>query len=131
VIWPPRCKWPQLRLPDHLVPQVVLLSDGNETQGQIARAALGAAVPIDVVPLPSFSEPDACLIQLRARAPSIPVAGTVHLEAVAYSNHAGPARLQVTIDDQASTEQPVDLIEGENRFPLSIPTSSPGRRWSG
>jgi hypothetical protein len=64
-----------------LVPQIVLLSDGNETQGQIARAALGAAVPIDVVPLPSFSEPDACLIEL-VPGPVDSVAGRVRLEAV-------------------------------------------------
>ena len=108
-------------IPDHLVPQIVLLTDGVETQGQVAREAIGAGSPIDVVPLPPFSEPDACLIELIP-ASSDPITGRVRLEAVAGSNHAGSARCDVSIDGQVVAEQTVELTPGENRFSLSIPT---------
>jgi Ca-activated chloride channel homolog len=111
--------------PDRLVPQIVLLSDGNETQGQVARAALGAGMPIDVVPLPSFSEPDACVIELTPSSVD-PVSGQVPVEAFIYSNHAGPARLHVTLDDRIVADRPVDLHPGENRFSLAVPARSAG-----
>ena len=41
-------------IPADFVPQVVLLTDGNETRGDLARAALGVGVPVAVVPLPGF-----------------------------------------------------------------------------
>jgi len=109
-------------IPDRFVPQIVLLSDGIETQGQVAKAALGAGVPIDVVPLPAFGQPDACLLELVTR-PLDPVTGSPHLEIVAYSNHSGAAQLQVTVEGQTVAEESVALVAGENRFPLSVPAN--------
>jgi len=110
-------------IPSRYIPQVVLLSDGNETRGEVAKAALGAGMPIDVVPLPSFSEPDACLLELIAQPPN-PLTRSVRLEAVAYANHEGPARLQWAADGQTITEQQVPLTVGENRFFLTAPLGS-------
>jgi hypothetical protein len=109
--------------PDRLVPQIVLLSDGNETQGQVARAALGAGMPIDVVPLPSFSEPDACLIGLTP-GPVDPVSWPDAFGSVVYSNHAGPARLQVTVDDQWWPTGPSICTRAKTASPSSIPARS-------
>jgi Ca-activated chloride channel homolog len=108
-------------IPDDRISQIILLTDGLETQGQVARAALGAESPIDVVPLPPFSEPDACLIELHP-ASNDPITGQVRLEAIARSNHAGSARCEISIDGLAVAEQTVELTPGDNRFFLSIPT---------
>ena len=108
-------------IPDDRIPQIVLLTDGLETTGQVAREAIGADMPIDVVPLPPFSEPDACLVELIP-GPSDPLTGQVRLEAVVWSNHAGSAQCEVSIDGQAVAEQTVELTPGENRFFLTVPT---------
>lgn len=113
-------------IPDDQIAQIVLLTDGLETQGQVAREAIGAAAPIDVVPLPPFSEPDACLVELLPGS-SDPLTGRVRLEAVAWSNHAGTARCEISLDGQVVAEQAVELTPGENRFSLTIPTAQERR----
>ena len=58
-------------IPADFVPQVVLLTDGNETRGDLARAALGVGVPVAVVPLPAFG-PEVCVTDLTAPAEVAP-----------------------------------------------------------
>ena len=53
-------------IPGDYVPQVVLLTDGNENRGELARAAYGVNLPVHVLPLPAFPQPEACIAELRA-----------------------------------------------------------------
>ena len=45
-------------LPPDYVPQIVLLTDGNETQGDLRAAAARVGVPVSVVPLDSLASPE-------------------------------------------------------------------------
>lgn len=56
------------QLPAEYVPQIVLLTDGNQTRGDVLAAARGAGVPISVVPLES-----------RATRGNVRVSATVHV----------------------------------------------------
>ena len=102
-------------LPSDHVPQVVLLTDGNETQGQLARAAIGAGLPIWVKPLPSFPQPAACVAEVLAPAQAS-LSGDVPIEVVVTANYEGPAKLELLGSATPLEPQAVKLVAGENRF---------------
>ena len=102
-------------LPSDYVPQVVLLTDGNETQGQLARVASGAGVPIWVKSLPSFPQPAACVAEVRAPTQARP-SGEVPIEVLVTANYEGPAKLELTGGATRPEPQAVQLVAGENRF---------------
>jgi Ca-activated chloride channel family protein len=99
------------------VPQVVLLTDGNETQGSLARAAAGVDVPVYVKPLPAFPTPETCVLDVIAP-PLASLTGDVPIEVRVASNHAGPAKLELLGSAAPTGAQSIQLKVGENRFHL-------------
>ncbi len=53
-------------IPARYVPRIVLLTDGNETEGALRAAAQAAGVPISVVPLPGSSDGEVYVVSVRA-----------------------------------------------------------------
>ncbi len=53
------------QLPADRAAQIVLISDGLQTTGDLQKAAVGAGVPISVVPLRTLAGPEVCLAELR------------------------------------------------------------------
>ena len=109
-----------------LRPQVVLLSDGNATHGSLANAALGANVPVSVVPLKAFAGPEVCLSRV-VTPPRVAAFEDVSLEVFVDSNHADQGTLEVLRDDVVVKRERVELAEGENRFRLRV-APGPGER---
>lgn len=107
-------------IPDNFVPQVVLLTDGNETSGDLARAAVGANVPVSVVPLVSFSGPEVCLTELLAPAEVAPDAD-VPVEAVIQANQETAGTVELLRDGNPIARSDVSLRRGENRVRLQSP----------
>jgi uncharacterized membrane protein len=54
------------QIPADYVPRIVLLSDGNQTEGDVLRAVRSAGVPIDVVPLASAGPPEVYVAAMEA-----------------------------------------------------------------
>lgn len=107
-------------IPDNIVPQVVLFSDGNETAGDLARAALGVNVPVSVVPLPAFADPEVCVTELLApasAAPDVPIS----LEVVIRSNGKTAGSVELLRDGDPVARSDMTLQPGENR--VRLPTA--------
>ena len=108
------------RLPEGLVPRVLLMSDGRENTGSAARAAYQArelGVAVDVVPLAGRPRPDVRLESISM--PPVAFSGErFPVELVVES----PKKAQATIDLQAEGKtlgsSPVQLEPGLNRLTL-------------
>ncbi len=102
------------QIPPHFVPHVLLLSDGNETQGDILRVAAQTGVPISTIPLAN-SEPEIVLDEFRL--PSRVWQGEPFmLRVVVQSNTNTAALLRVSRGSIDIFERPVSLSEGTNEF---------------
>ncbi len=101
--------------PAEYVPQVVLLTDGLATRGDLAEAARGLDLPIDVVPLPAFGQSEVELVELRA-GPVDRLARRAPLEIVVAANHTAPARWELERDGQLVAEGQLELAVGEQRI---------------
>jgi Ca-activated chloride channel homolog len=107
-------------IPVDFVPQVVLLTDGNETGGDLARAALGVGVPVAVVPLPGFADPEVCVTDLLAPTEVAPGAD-VPWEVVIHANLETTGTLELLRDGELAARSDVTLRPGENRIRLQTP----------
>ncbi|MBC8870072.1 MAG: VWA domain-containing protein [Planctomycetes bacterium] len=106
--------------PTDLVPQIVLLTDGNETQGELAKAALATNIPVTVKPLDAFPGPEVCVSELIAPKQGSQFADTP-IEVVVLSNQEVGGDLELLRDGQSVDKQEVTLKTGENRFRFALP----------
>lgn len=102
-------------MPPHHVPRIVLLSDGNETDGDALRTALNTKIPISTVPLPVRDEPE---IQVSAvEVPAQVAQGEpFFVEVVIDSNHDDLVQIEVFKGDHKVISEEQELVAGENRF---------------
>lgn len=107
-------------IPAEYVPGVVLLSDGLQTQGDLAQAALGSGVPVAVLPLPAFADTEVCVSELLAPAEAVP-GGDVLLEVVIGANREMTATLELLCDGGLAARSELALQVGENRTRLLVP----------
>ena len=107
-------------IPSDFVPLVVLLTDGNETAGDLARAALGAGVPVSVKPLASFSAPEVYIADILAPERAAP-GSRVSLEVIVQSNHEDSGMLEIHRGSQLVQRVEVTLKEDENRLSVQVP----------
>ncbi|QDT02598.1 von Willebrand factor type A domain protein [Rubripirellula lacrimiformis] len=85
-------------IPPSRVPRIVLLSDGNATNGGDALAAADSGVPIWTVPLPVRSDPE------------VQMAG---VEAPTQVRQGQPFFVEVIVNSNRETEGHVDLYRGD------------------
>ena len=102
-------------IPPHYVPRVVLLTDGNETDGDSRRAALNAGVRIDTVPLKTRDDPE---IQVSAvNVPAQVAQGEpFHVEVVIDTNHDDEVLVEIYKGEHKIISAKKELKKGENRF---------------
>ncbi len=85
-------------IPPSRVPRIVLMSDGNQTNGDGIAAATDADVPVWTVPLPTRSEPE---VQMAA------------VEAPTQVRQGEPFFVEVVVSSNRDTEGHVDLYRGD------------------
>ncbi len=106
-------------MPPSRVPRIVLLSDGNPTDGgdPLATAA-DAGVPVWTVPLPVRSEPEVQLTRVQAPA-QVRQGEPFYVEIVVSCNHDTRGYVDLYRGDIQlgnDSPEPVDIKKGENRF---------------
>ena len=102
-------------LPPNYVPELVILSDGNQTLGDGLRAALRARSPISTVMLPTRSEPE---VQVSAvKLPAQTRQGEpFFVEVVVDANHDDEGVIQVFRGSHQVVSEKRQFKKGENRF---------------
>lgn len=106
-------------MPPSRVPRIVLLSDGNPTEGGDARALVAeAGVPVWTVPLPVRSEPEVQLTRVQAPT-QVRQGQPFYVEVIVSSNHDTQGYIDLYRGDiriGEETTDPVSIRKGENRF---------------
>ena len=103
------------RIPPHFVPNIVLLSDGNETRGDVLTAAIRSGVPVSTVPLPTPQSPEVQLAELRLPS-NLRQGEPFNLEVVVQSNTKTDGKITVFRGPYKVLEETKPLEIGENVF---------------
>ncbi|MEQ9411681.1 MAG: VWA domain-containing protein [Fuerstiella sp.] len=110
-------------VPPGLVPHIVLLSDGNETDGDVLSAAT-SSVRVSTVPLPTRDEPE---IQVSAvNVPTQVAEGEpFSVEVLVDANHDDQVVVEVFSGDFRVAAEPQSVSTGENRFTFTQQVQQP------
>ena len=108
--------------------RVVLISDGAENLGSALTEAAQAATdgtPIDVVPVPGVQEAD-----LRVEGLSGPTSAwkgePISLVAGIETGQGGPATVEIVVDGEVKSTEPVTLTQGLNSREFTLDDLAPG-----
>lgn len=102
-------------VPAGFVPRVVLLSDGNETEGDVLSAATAADVPVWTVPLPGRDDPEVQISEVVVP-PEVREGEPFVVEVVVSSNHADEGLVEVFRSGFRVISERRQLVAGENRL---------------
>jgi uncharacterized membrane protein len=102
-------------IPPAYVPQIVLLSDGNQTSGDAVKAALRAGVPILAVPLATRTDPEVQVSAVQVPA-QVREGEPFYVEVVIDSNHDDEGLVEVFRGAHKVASQPHKFQKGENRL---------------
>jgi Ca-activated chloride channel homolog len=102
-------------IPPGYVPEVVLLSDGNQTSGDALRTALQAGVLVHTLPLPTRKDPEAQVSAVALPA-QVRQGEPFYVEVVVDANHDDEGLIQVYRGDHQVVSEHMPLKKGENRF---------------
>ena len=105
-------------IPPDRVPDILLLSDGNQTQGDTLAAAARIGCPVHVIPLSTRDDPEVQLSDVVVPA-QVRQGEPFYVEVVVQSNRDSEARIDVFRDDvriESSDQDAYQLKKGENRF---------------
>jgi Ca-activated chloride channel homolog len=115
-------------LPSGLVPRVVLISDGKENKGSIARAAWQAqqlGIPIDTYALAGRPKPTLRLDSISL--PSVAFTGEQFpIDLLISSPQAGPAELELSAEGHSLGKSEVQLQAGDNPVRMHTSLNTPG-----
>jgi Ca-activated chloride channel family protein len=102
-------------IPPFYVPQIVLLTDGNQTAGDAVKAALGAGARISTVPLPSRLDPEVQVSQVNVPA-QVQQGEPFYVEVVIDSNHDDEGDIEVFRGPHKVVGERKKIVKGENPF---------------
>src|SRR5580658_777021 len=115
-------------LPSGLVPRVVLISDGKENKGSIARAAWQAeqlGIPIDTFALAGRPKPTLRLDSISL--PSVAFTGEQFpIDLVVSAPQAGPAQIELAAEGHSLGKSSVQLQAGDNPVRMHTSLNTPG-----
>jgi hypothetical protein len=115
-------------LPAGMVPRLVLVSDGNENLGSVARAIWQAqqlGIPVDTIPLAGRPKPG-------LRLESIAIPGQVFsgerfpIDVTVEAPRAAQATVEMTAEGRIIGNSQVDLVAGINRLRLQASVNAVG-----
>jgi uncharacterized membrane protein len=102
-------------LPPGYVPQLVVLTDGNQTSGDALQAAVRSGVPVSTIPLPTRSDPEVQVSEVRVPA-EVREGEPFNVEVVVHSNHDDEGLIEVYRGDHKVIGERKTLKKGENTF---------------
>lgn len=102
-------------MPPGYVPQIVLLSDGNQTEGDAAAAALQTEFPVDVLVLPARSEPEVQVSEVIVPA-EVRQGEPFFVEVMIHSSHDDEGLIEVFRGNHRVASERREIRAGENRF---------------
>ncbi|MDR2757535.1 MAG: VWA domain-containing protein [Planctomycetaceae bacterium] len=102
-------------IPPHYVPHLVILSDGNETVGDILSAAIRGGAAISTVPLPASTEPEVQLADIKIPA-QVRQGEPFYLDIVIQSNCNTEGTITLYKDSFKVVEEIKPIKIGENIF---------------
>lgn len=115
-------------LPPGRVPRLVLISDGRENLGSVARAAWQArqlGIPIDTIPLAGRPKPD-----LRLESVTLPAEAftgeRVPIDIAVSSPRQARATVEISAESKKLGSSPVTLEPGTNQLRVHATLSTPG-----
>jgi uncharacterized membrane protein len=97
------------------VPNLILLSDGNQTSGDALKAALAARVPISTVVLATRNEPEVQISSVKLPA-QVRQGEPFYVEVVLDSNHDDEGLVEVYRGAHRVISERKPIKKGENRF---------------
>ncbi|MGD0517340.1 MAG: VWA domain-containing protein [Thermoguttaceae bacterium] len=114
-------------IPARYVPRIVLLTDGNETSGDLCAAAQAAGVPISVVPLQGSSDGEVYIASVQAPS-QVREGEPFAVDVVVWSACENECRVWLYRGSEPLANRRVHLAAGENRagFRLSLVGQSAG-----
>src|SRR5438270_924858 len=102
-------------IPPSYVPDIVLLSDGNQTVGDAVRAALRGGVPVHTVPLTTRGDPEVQLAAVYVPA-QVREGEPFYVEVVVNSNHDDEGEVEVYRGAHKVVSETGKVKTGETRF---------------
>jgi len=102
-------------MPPGYVPQIVLLTDGNETSGDALAAAAQSRIPITTIPLPTLTEPEVQVAEVNVPA-EVREGEPFFVNVVIQSNHEDEGLVEVFRGDHKVISETRKLKAGENQF---------------
>ncbi|MEZ6130015.1 MAG: VWA domain-containing protein [Planctomycetaceae bacterium] len=108
-------------MPPGYVPQIVLLSDGNQTLGDAIAAAAQSRIPVSTVPLPSLSDPEVQIAEVNVPA-EVREGEPFFVDVVIQSNHDDEGLIEVFRGDHKVISERKAVTSGANsvRFQQSM-----------
>lgn len=113
-------------LPADYVPQIVLLTDGRTTRGDLLATVAGLRVPVATLPLGPAAGPEVALV--RAQVVGTGAAGLVR--ATLRANQPLVGQVQLRVDGAEASAQQVSAPAGEIDVDLSLPGAVRERDWT-
>jgi len=123
--------------PDSLANRIVLITDANETEGSLLRAAQSAkarGIPIDVLPV-EFAYSDEVIVEGVQTPANVRVGETITLKVVLSATTPAAGRLLISQDgtlidinpgDETELGKIVELDRGRNVLSVSVGVNRPG-----
>ncbi len=102
-------------IPPDYVPQIVIFSDGNQTEGDAVKAALEARIPVSTVTLKTRLDPEVQVSAVTVPA-QVREGEPFYVEVVVDSNHDDEGTIEVFRGAHKVIDQRQKLKQGENKF---------------
>ena len=102
-------------MPPGYVPQIVVLTDGNQTDGNAIAAAARSRVPVTTIPLPTRAEPEVQLSAVDVPA-EVREGEPFFVDVTIHSNHDDEGLVEVFHGDHKVISETRTLKTGENKF---------------
>ncbi len=97
------------------VPEIVLLTDGNQTAGDVLSASLAAGIPVSTVPLAGRDDPDVQVSSVEVPA-QVRQGEPFYVDVVIDANHDDEGEIKVYRGPHELVSQRQKIVKGENRF---------------
>jgi len=102
-------------MPPGYVPQIVLLSDGNETLGDVLATVSRSKIPISTFPLPAGSEPEVQVASVEVPA-EVQEGAPFYVDVLIQSNHDDEGLVEVFRGGHKVVSEKRTIKSGENRL---------------